>query len=1835
MRIVYIFLFFSLLFSCKKTTVDEVAGNIDEEKEILSQYFDAATSGVVSSSEPLNYILKTPLSKNIDDNVLQSVISLEPKVKGKVSLANGTVLSFAPEKPMQNNTMYAVTVNLPALDKERYSKVIQYKFQTLEQQVKLAKKGFVILDNGETEVVVDISSADKLDVKLLENCFSSKASKTAFEEKETLHYSAKFTYTNTGKANTIISFDGAAIHADSQEEIQPYELDPGKLYVVHSDFQPESKEVQFFFSKIIDNRQALSGLLSLAGLFPDYSIHQNVLTLFVNDAQKSDVLNVLISNGLKARDGSVMEEDFSFSFENRISGPAIDFVSSGNYFPSEGEFKIPIKSRNLTKAKVVVIEIKQENVLHFLAWHSLEYSDYYSLRMYGKPIYDREVDLRKGLVDEDGWTVYGLDLSTNIKKNPGSIYHVSMDYLPEHTTLSCKSSLEKYRVQYATPSQEYFYSKTADMREEYYYYEDYSWEKNQDPCNISYYAYKQPSQRLLICSDYSIIAKKAGNNYHVAVNTLRDLKSVSGADVSIYDLQAEKTGQSTTAQNGMTTLKGAGKNGVVLKISKDKKTTYLSLDESDSNPLTEYDISGELSEKDTEIFTYTERNVWRPGDSIYCSVMLNVKNAEIPDGLPLVCSFVNPDNVQIQQKIIPVKLNEKQIYSFVFHTSPSSKTGRYRWIIKWGTKTLRRNLQIETIKPNTTETIFDFEGLENNVVYNDFLKGSLKSQYLTGFAAGNTKVKAVGKYYLHSKPFPDFSQYSFTIPGSGMDGNVELFDLITDREGNASFSPDYDFKMANGPGNLQIEIESIIEGGGSNKEGKSIKMSPFTSYIGAERKLGSAWAGNHTFKENIEINLIRLDKKGKVMTASQTVNYTIYKHIEHWWIDKYRLQNWGNFKSDEYWSQMRSGETNLSGKGVLKINKGSLAKGAYKVVMEDGNSGHKTAVFFSVYDGLETIPGKEAHLLELVTEKDEYNAGESISMLVPEIAGAKALISIERGKEIIEQFWYDVKGGINEINIKTNENWAPNAYIHVTMVQPYTKSNNDFPMRLYGVKSIKLNGKTKPLTPVIAVADIMESDKSYSFSVSEQSGRAMEYTYSLVDEGLLSLKGFKTPDPYSHFNAKYPLLVKTWDIYKYLMTFFSGQFAGVISIGGDDAYKADALQEVNRFKPVVIHKGSFKVKAKGKNKHTIEIPRYIGKLRMMIVACNPETTGSAEKMITVKNPVMVQSNFPRSLNVTDNLRLPIQLFRDEAKINSVVLTSKMSNALLKGLPVNKNLSFGNEKMKKEFADIQVLNKPGTTTIEMSVSGGGKSMVEKTEIAVQYPNAYSTSEKRQVLAPGQKMTIETKPTGYPETFRSQILVSGTKAPDFVSYAEKLIEYPYGCLEQLTSNGFGQLYLDKLLDVDPSTNKQRVENLKMVVHKIGSHQRAGGSFYYWDNDYYHAWSDMYAGHFLMEMKNAGYLPKDNGMLQSWLSGQFQKANQWSVTGANDKNFYESEALSHTYRLYILAKAGKPAKSAMNRFMTTSKAKNPMVWWLLAGSFAHAGFDSKAKEIMAKAEALQTKNNRQWDYYSFGSEPRDLALIVEILAKIEGQKSKLDKYYEAMVDAYNKSSWLSTQDKGFACIATYAYYGGNLSLNKDIEYSITGLSANQNYKHSAGKQKKVSIEKSFWNKKVDIKNTGKTNLYINHYTRFIKDEINLPAENKGIKLVLDYYNLTQKRAGLENMQLGDDIKIVARVINQSALEVPNMALNLVMPSCFELINPRLYQTQDIIRQSSYIYQDYRDDRVYTFFTLPAGASVTYEWKAKASFTGDFYFPRTVCENMYNGNIFAGTASSRVRVK
>ncbi|MBP9197804.1 MAG: hypothetical protein KBF35_09075, partial [Saprospiraceae bacterium] len=882
-----------------------------------------------------------------------------------------------------------------------------------------------------------------------------------------------------------------------------------------------------------------------------------------------------------------------------------------------------------------------------------------------------------------------------------------------------------------------------------------------------------------------------------------------------------------------------------------------------------------------------------------------------------------------------------------------------------------------------------------------------------------------------------------------------------------------------------------------------------------------------------------------------------------------------------------------------------------------------------------SIPGSQPYIVEFKTDKDEYKTGEPVKVMLPDIDGAKALISIERGNRVIEQKWFNMTASNNVVSLPSNENWSPNVYIHVTIMQKYKQEDNDLPLRMYGIRHVKMDGTSSQLKPLASIPDKLESNKSYTFTVSESEGRPMEYTLAVVDEGLLNLTGFSTPDPAKHFNGKFPLLVKTWDIYQYLISYFKGKFAGIISIGGDDAYNPDAIAEINRFKPVSIHQGPFKLSKGGKNTHTISIPNYIGKVRLMVVASNTSNFGKLEKFIPVKNPLMVQTQFPRTLNVTDKLQLPVTILRDDASINSASLTAKVDAGLVKGFSATKALTFNGKNQLAHTYDIEVLNKPGKLNVEMGISGGGKNMKEVTDILINYPNSFESSISKNIIEPGAKLSYTIKPKGYREVFTSKIMVSGLKVPNFTQYAEDLIDFPYGCLEQTTSAGFSQLYLDKIIQLDPSENRIRMENLQASINKISRFQQSSGKFNYWDGTYYHAWSDIYAGNFMIEMKRLNYLPGKSDMLDRWLNAHVTTANNWAVAEVTNDYVYESESLAQAFRLFVLAKGGKPAKSAMNRFVTSSKSMNPLTWWLIAGSFQLSGYDSKAKEFVSKAESLQKNYNENRSYESFGDKGRDWAIIVEVLSYIETDKNKLENYYDQMVETLNSMSWASTQTKGFAFIAAYKYFGKSLQITGKVDYSVSGLSgAVKTYQHSAYEPRLIRIEKSSFDKPVTIQNKGKGKLFVYQTDRYIDNSLAKDAASSNLGIKVDYYNATKKQAGIAGIRLGDDIIINISVNNPSALEVSDLALNLKMPAGWELINPRLYETESNKSKNNFVYQDFKDDRVYTFLNLRAGGNESYSFKAKAAFTGDFYMPAVSCEHMYKGTVYARTDTKRVVV-
>ncbi len=1819
-----------------------------EDREKLEKYFTAATVGVISSNDQLTYVLKSPVAaENYTPEQLQKVISLSPSVKGIVSLTNNTILTFKPEKPLGSDALYTVNIDLPALSKTTFKENITYDIKTIKQDIFIKTEGIYINDDDARSVLLHVSTADAINIEDLKKCFADVKQQIEITDKGNNRYTVDIKFPKNTVVPTSITAKGGAVSVkeDTKIDIPVYASD--KFYVAQHHHDLISNTLNIYFSQKLDETQDLTGLIDVNQQASNYTVSNNKVTVFladnniINDNEEYDENGniipsteakaiVTLNDGIKSASGSLLSKIEIISLSLEASKPDARFMDKGNYFPSEGKMKIPIQTRGLNRLRIMVIEIKQENAVHYMAWNRISDNNLYNIRMYGRPVYNEIVDLANADTDPEGWSVHGIDLTDRIKRHHGSLYYVSLDFGPEFCKLACaKALVDKEGVKSKLPSMQYF-DERNDYYDDYYYSEDdsYNWNHRGDPCKPAYYVHRQLSNQLFVCSNYSVIVKKGENDYHIALSKLLDLSNASSTEVSLYNLQGESIATKSTDGNGMVMFEDMTQQAAVIKIGKADQTTYLSLDEDESNSLTEFDISGDKSDIESSMYIYGERNVWRPGDTVFVNLMINKSQVELPAGIPVEYTLYNTENVVVDKQVNTYKADQS-IYSFYSRTNSTAKTGVYRAVFKMGPKRISKNIRIETIKPNAVETVFAFNNQKGDMIYSEFLAGKLTTQYLNGLPLQNTKVSTMARVNTMIKPFADFGNYAFNVHPINTANNIAIFDGVTNGSGSAAIEYGESFKSYNSPVSISIETETTLADGGTNKEGKKINLSPFTSYIGCKHVLGKGWNGSHMLNENVGFDLVNVSSLGKKMSQSNTVTWVVQKNSQSWWIDKYRLRSAGQYTESSYWSDVKNGTTKVTGQAGFSLPKGSLVAGAYRVIFEDAASGHRSEEYFNVYDGTKFAPDSSPEFANIVTDNDEYKSGDPVNVSLPHIANAKVLISIERGNKVIEQQWHTMGTNSAPIALKSNESWAPNVYIHATIMQQYEQTANDLPLRMYGVKHITVTDIQGPLKPVATIADVLESNKSYTFQVSESSGKALEYTYALVDEGLLNLTGFETPDPNKHFNGRYPLLVKTWDIYKYLIQFFKGKFAGVISIGGDNAYHPDAIAEVNRFKPLVIQKGSFVLKAGGKNSHTIKIPNYIGKVRLMIVAAGANRYGHFEKLIPVKNALMVQSQLPRSLNISDKLAIPVTVMRDDKSITSASLSGSVSNGMARGLGV-KNIAFNGQNQLTQMMDLEVI-KAGPMKLNMEISNGTKKMNESTDILVNYPNSYQTSSVKNVIKPGSKATFKTKVEGYPEVFTSTLSVAGANFPNLGSMADNLLQYPYGCLEQTTSAAFGQLYIDKIFMMDAGQKSKQQGHLQTALDRLTKFQKGDGRFSYWDNDYYHPWSDIYAGNFLVEMKQLNLIPSSRqDMLNNWLRAQEKIASTWAMSQNTDSYSYNSESLAQAYRLYVLSKANRSSKSALNKFASSNKSTDPLIWWMVAGAYKLSGYDSKAKEYVTKAEGLQ-KNVQ--NYYYFGSESRNLAVAVDILSTMPDLKAKRDTYYDRMVETLNKSQWHSTQEMGYAFIAAYKHFGDQLNLAKKVSYNISGLGTAITGNHSSFEAHNYGITKNNINNTITIENKGASDLYVYQNSRFIPSELNLPATANSLGMTVTY--TTAKGAPATIANLGDDIYINVQVSNPSGITIEDLALNVKSPSGWELINPRMYETSSGSRNEPWSYQDFRDDRAYTFFSLGAGQKANFQFRTKAAFKGDFYLPAVTCEHMYKGNINARSVSGRVVIK
>ncbi|EKD4884348.1 hypothetical protein OR043_000868 [Campylobacter coli] len=608
-----------------------------------------------------------------------------------------------------------------------------------------------------------------------------------------------------------------------------------------------------------------------------------------------------------------------------------------------------------------------------------------------------------------------------------------------------------------------------------------------------------------------------------------------------------------------------------------------------------------------------------------------------------------------------------------------------------------------------------------------------------------------------------------------------------------------------------------------------------------------------------------------------------------------------SIKQDHNTKLIEKGELTSSSEPMKFSFNTSNYYGQMFIELIDKESGISAGQSFYVSSWGEPSYADVVSSLKIKSDKNKYKIGQSAKIEFESVAGAKALITLSSNSKIIDRFVMDTQGESTSIELAMKKEYAPNIYVSVSLFQDYNKIDNDRALRLFGIIPLYVEDENTKLNLELKTPDKILPNSDFEIEIQSKDKRAFNYTVAIVDEGLLDLTDFKTPDIWEGFYAKTGFTLKTYDTYSQIIPKFTGGDS-VSKIGNlrADKNRDDSAQ---RFKPVVLFNAPARSDEAGFAKLKFKMPSYMGLVRVMVVANENDAYGSISKDMQVSAPLVLLETLPRTLKIGDNFTLLTQIFKTENRIKNATLSVRSKNSLIKISPDTQAIDFKNATNLEVMIDANVSdNRIGKELLEFELKSENYTYKNEIEIDIKPINAYTYENNTSLIKAGESKEFIIKDYILGTT-NATLKLSPTPILDMDKRINYLLNYPYGCIEQTTSAVLPQLFLDKF---STEFDKQKaINNINAAIERYANFQTADGGFAYWQGgDESNAWGSNYAGMFLILAKQNGYFVPDS-MYERWLK--------------YEQNFVQ-KSIYHDYMmdikansLYLLAMAKKPNISA----------------------------------------------------------------------------------------------------------------------------------------------------------------------------------------------------------------------------------------------------------------------------------------------------------------------------------
>lgn len=1495
--------------------------------------------------------------------------------------------------------------------------------------------------------------------------------------------------------------------------------------------------------------------------------------------QATQIYSMTIKGGLEGTFGGKMKSDHTEQVSFGKLQPAIEFANAkGMYLSSSGYKNILLNIVNVPNVEVVMIKVYENNLEQFMKReqsydyrHDDQYDDGGSYQYY--------------VTDDMGDTIFHKSYETAKlpKQNAARLLHLDFE-----------DKLKGYNGVYVITVRS----------------KDHSWIQQ---------------SKIIAISDIGIIVKEEKDNIYVFTNSIHTAQAMPSVSVSFVSTNNQKMATVATDQDGVAVFKNISQASPGFKVGmitakKGNEFNFLLFNKTQIGT-SRFNVGGRTpNETGLIAMIYPERNLYRPGETIHVSTIVRNEQWATVTDMPVKLKLSAPNGKEYAtlQKI----LNDQGSCEVSFPTSPAALTGSYLLEVLTGNNVLLNsyNISVEEFMPDRMKATVNTN--KKDYVPGENIDVQVQADNLFGTPAAGKNYHCelnISKGDFESKKYDDFD---FTMH-KGFNFNTDMHEGKTDEKGAAAEHFKLDPAMAN-TGLLKGNIMVTVFDETGRPLHRYANFSVYTQPVFLGLKCSQEYVSTAA---PVNMGLIALDKNENPIAAQAQV--TLVKKFWHSVIQQYG----SSYRYVSVNEEKVISTQNISVSGTSYMYSFiPRESGEYEVrIAIAGSDGYLSRTFYAYgwndasYSSFEV--NNEGNV-EIKTDKDEYNSGEPIKALFTTPFEGRILVTLERD-HMLKYYYVNTKNKTASVTFNTDDGAIPNVYITATLFRPMDGS--DMPLTVgHGFQSVKVTNKKYKLPVTIAVAEHSRSRTKQSIHIKTAPGAYV--TVSAVDEGILQVKNFATPNPFDYFYQKMALSVNSYDLYPWLLPEIKTRLS---STGGDESgANGNRVNPmfVNRVKNVSFWSGILQADGGGNIRYDIDIPQFSGDIRVMALAYKGRNFGSGDKHMKVADPIVVSTALPRFLTPKDDVSMGISLSNTTAKPATALVTVTTSGPL--GVQGASTQTIQIPANREGRATFEVLAQPsiGAGKVTVTVKAFNETYVNETDISIRPPASLQKITGNGYAEPNRNTPLNIKNNFIPSSASGKLVIGKSPVTQFSKNIESLVTYPFGCVEQTVSAAFPQLYyadIVKGLNANTSKSLNPAANVQQAILKLQSMQQGDGGMSYWPEGGEESWwGSIYACHFLIEAKKAGYDVNAHTIerLQSYMVYKLNKKETtiFYYNGNSRKDIAPEEV---AYSLYILALSGQTQQASMNYYKAHRELLTLDSRYMLAAAYALSGQQSQARDVLPPAFNGEIPNHCfSGSFYSY---IRDEAISLLVLLDVNPNDKQVGIMAKMLADQISKERYLNTQENAYSILAL----GKVMRMANQTNATATLTANGKNVGTTSGQPLSQDL-KAYMNSALAVQVKGTGGYYYFWEADGITADGSYKEEDNFMKVRRTFFD----RQGREIHSFRQNDLVVVRISVEGQYDgrIENVAITDMLPAGFEIENtrlnemPRMEWTKDGATPD---YADIRDDRINMFTTVERKRKDFY-YMVRAVSPGTYQLGPVQADAMYDGNYHSYNGAGVIKV-